>query len=151
MKTTPKYPNLINLVLGDWSHDGHSQTEIITISSTLSKPEIEAAYKKGAKRVGVDVVKDVAADYEDGGLLVEDWKRFEKAGMKLEDLFANQVDLEYTQEELENADPIGFPIYHDEFVRLYCFLVSKGNDGFQYQIEEDANPNINIGGYGLFS
>jgi hypothetical protein len=48
-------------------------------------------------------------------------------------------------------DDKGFSIWTDSFAKIYLFIVSCGNVEFQYHIEENDSPNINIGGYGLFT
>jgi hypothetical protein len=145
----PTFPNMVNLVLGDWSHDGHSMTETVTISCNLDKKALESAYKKGTKKLGVDVDEDVASDYEDSTISFENWQKFAAAGMTLEQLFDdNDYDVKESTEAVDNEE--AFNIYHSAFVKLWLFTAKQGNPEFEYTIEEDNSPNINIGGYGLF-
>lgn len=147
--STPKYPHMVNLVLGDWSGDGHSMTETVTIRSNLDKKALEAAYKKGAKKLGVDVEDDVASDYEDATISVEQWQKFADAGMTLEQLFDGaEYETKEAQEAIDDEED-NFGIWCDAFSRLWLFTAKQGNPEFEYTIEKDDSPNINIGGYGL--
>lgn len=135
--------HIISLVLGDWSGDGHSKTDIVNISSNLSKKEIEKAYSLGTKKIGFDLINDVCADYEDNNLSAEHWEILKKFGYKEDNIPGDPVD--------EKDDHAGILVWSDGFVDLYLFIVKLGNDTFQGKIlEEKDNPTIRIGGYGLF-
>jgi hypothetical protein len=131
--------HIIILVLGDWSHDGHGKSSIVTIRSNLTKPEIEAAYREGIKKVGISFVEDIGSDYDDyGGCTIEteDCEKLEEAG----------IDTTEVEE-----DPNGsYRLYEEGFVKIYLSLVKLGNPKFKWdRVSYDEN-HIRIGGYGLF-
>jgi hypothetical protein len=132
--------NIIILVLGDWSHDGHSKSSIVTVRSNFTKPEIEEAYRKGIKKVGVSFIEEIGADYEDyGGCTIteEDCEKLEDAGIDTSD-----VDDDYSGS--------GYRLYEDGFVNIYLSLVKLGNPNFKWERISDEENHIRIGGYGLF-
>jgi len=53
---------LICLVIGDWSGDGHCQTDTVIVESSNSKAETESAFKKGDEKDGLS---SVCEEYED--------------------------------------------------------------------------------------
>jgi hypothetical protein len=149
--SSKKFPHMVNLVLGDWSQDGHNLTHTVTITSNLDKKALMSAYKKGVKKLDLDVQNEVAEEYEDGSLSIEQWKKLEAAGMTLEQLFANEKwEFDEAKEALENKED-SFGVSYESFSRIWLFTVKQGNPEFEYEIEEGESPNINIGGYGLFS
>ena len=134
----------ITLVLGDWSHDGHSISHNEYIKSNIPPEQVENAYEIGKKVIGVDLVENVAAEYEDGSLRFEDFKKFIDIGFLNFGFELNEDDLKNLEKE-EDIEYMGT----DLFVALYLFTVHIGNDKFKYEISEEVN-SINIGGYGLF-
>ena len=138
--------NIISLVIGDWSGDGHSQSNTIVIKSNLDKKAIEKAYKKGTKKLGFDFIKDIAADYADQNLSKERLDVLLKHGLKTKDL-----DLDFDLKRKEYEEGPGVNIWHDDYVEIYLFIVKLGNEEFKYELlEGDVNPTIHIGGYGLY-
>lgn len=138
--TMKKKRLIFELVVGDWSDDGHGKTDKFLIYSNFSKEQILAAYKKGAMMLGVDVTRDVCHKYEDSYLENEQWKKFEAAGMTLHELFQD--------EEFETDIDSKFCIYTDSFVRLWLFTVKLGDPSFENEFVRFSD--IHIGGYGLF-
>ena len=55
----------INLIVGDWSGDGHTVTETVTISSNCSVDSIRLAYKEGSEILGFDLSETVCREFED--------------------------------------------------------------------------------------
>jgi hypothetical protein len=119
--------NIITLVMGDESGDGHGQTATLLLLSNLTSKQIEAAYKKGAKKLGIDVKANVASEYEDRIICAHDLKKFTDAGMVW-------------------TDDATF-LWTDSFPKLYLFTVKVGNPAFEYK--EVKGGKISIGGYGL--
>ena len=117
--------NTINLVIGDWSHDGHEKTETVTVSSNLTIKEIEKAFKIGVNKLGFDITK-CCEDYEDHVLPKKANDALKKAGFK-------------------GVDEEGY--FYETFADIYLFTVKQGDDSFKYKIV--TNQTINIGGYGL--
>ena len=129
--------HIIELVVGDWSGDGHCQTATHSIRSNLSKKEILYAYEKGQKISGIG---EICTEYEDALLSKE----------ALEKLLSLGVPVEIFNDEIEE-DGIAY-ISVDEYVFIYLFIAGLGEPHFKYEfVEKDHLPHINIGGYGLFS
>jgi hypothetical protein len=120
---------ILSLLMGDPSGDGHGQTGTLLLLSNLSAKEVEKAYKKGAKKLGIDVRKDVAAQFEDRTISASDLQKFKDAGMAWE----GDADFLWT----------------DSYAKLFLFTVKVGDPTFEYQEVKDAT--VEIGGYGLFS
>ncbi len=138
----------INLVVGDWSGDGHQLTETISVKSNLMTEDIEIAHEIGCKKLKINF-KNLCRNYEDSQVPKDVWQKFTKAGLTLKDLENNWTSVEDLEEMLEDEGCL--VIGPEIFAALYLFLAKQGNHLFEYSILED-NPNvIKIGGYGLFS
>jgi len=127
--------NIINLVIGDWSDDGHGKTHTVTVKSNLLKENIDRAYLEGVKKIGVDI-SEYCEDYEDTLVPMEALKKLETAGFDLYTLDGYGEDEE-------------FGIWYEDFAKIWMFIAKTGNPDL---ILVPADPNsINIGGYGLFT
>jgi hypothetical protein len=136
----------ISLTLGDWSRDGHNQTDQIIIKSNRTTEQIKKAYKKGVKLVGFDFSEEVASEYEDNRIREEELEKLRTAG------YTQELDDEYTKDELgEFADLAGTAaLSSDTFAEIYLWIAKRGDPSFEYEVAVDHTCNINIGGYGLF-
>ncbi len=132
-------PHMINLVVGDWSHDGHSMTEQATIKCNLEKKDLEKAYEKGSKKVGFDLTEEVCADYEDMSMPAEIVEKLKAAGIDA---------LEYAEKD-EDEEDLSFAYNWEAFVELWLRIARLGNPELKYEMSSSESPNINIGGYGL--
>jgi hypothetical protein len=126
----------INLVVGDWSKDGHNQSESVTIRTNLKLQEVQAAYNKGVKKIGFDLLKNCCHDYEDNVIQPQFVEKLKSSGYK----FDENDDLD---------DEEGWFVDTDIWVELYLFFVKTGNPDFEHEIISD-NESIKLGGYGLF-
>jgi hypothetical protein len=122
---------ILELVVGDWSHDGHNQTETYSIECNLGKKALESAYAKGAK-IAFDL-KEHCCDYEDSQLPTELWNKLIALG------FDNEPET-----GLEEAVYIEPDVYLD----IYMFIAKLGNPKLDWSMATDSR--ICIGGYGLF-
>ena len=130
------------LVIGDWSHDGHCQEETYMISSNLTRDEISDAYEKCVNKIGINLTKDIAGNYENNMILKDDINKFISAGHVVSD--------EYFKEQLAENKNKEYWLEPKVFFDLYLFTVKAGNSKFKYKIIDEDCPIINIGGYGLF-
>lgn len=128
--------------MGDWSHDGHSQTEVVTIKSTLTVYELKDAYKKGASIVGVDLQKDVARNFEDSHLEKSYYEKFKEAGLLT---WKTDTDLSWLDDGDDEVD-VDY-LEYNSYLHLYLFTVFVGNNKFDYDVIRNI---VDIGGYGLF-
>lgn len=131
-----KHDYTINLVVGDWSRDGHNQFDNVSINSNVDVKAIEKAYAKGTKIVGFDWSKEVAAKYEDNVIdaqKIETLKKFNHPGL-------------YNEEDDGSAklyDP-------DEFAQTYMFIACLGDPSIVWSFVEMTKHQIKIGGYGIY-
>lgn len=128
----------IELTLGDMSGDGHGRSKSFLIQSSLNKKELQDAYEKAVKKTKVDLVNSVAIDYEENTISEKFFKKLQKAGVKLDDLFFEDEDgdIDYQFSEYE--------IFAELYLRMAKLIVPE----FTYSFIE--LPRIRLGGYGLF-
>ncbi len=122
----------INLIVGDWSGDGHTITENVTISSNCSVDSIRLAYKEGCKILGFDFSETVCREFEDRFVPEEIVEKLAEHGIKV------KLDEVIDKYELDTKS----------YTSLYLQIAKLGNDGFNYYIV--SGQTINIGGYGLY-
>ncbi len=141
--------NKIGLVCGDPGGDGHSIKETYWIESNLSESEMIKAYKKGAKKLGTDLVEHICEDYQDrtvpGEFLVQ---LVESGAITEEDL----RELEGVKDEPEWSLGDDLEIWgEDDFALLYLAVVGLGNNAHLWApVKHEDFPTIEIGGYGLY-
>lgn len=121
----------INLIVGDWSGDGHEKTEVFIIESNLSPDEIKDAYAKGSKILGFNLIRKVCIEYEDNFI-----------PFSIAKILNSHLNTEF------NIDGQLSLVIPKQWVDLYLKIVHLGNDSFKYGYI--AGVDINIGGYGLF-
>ena len=125
----------IKIVCGDWSSDGHGMTDSITIESNLSHKEIEEAYKRGAKEIGLDFRQDVARQYEDN--------KMSQAQMDL--LRSHNI---HTEVDEWYGEPGYYSLDPEVYIEIFLEICKIGNYNFNF--EEIKTKDVHIGGYGLF-
>lgn len=145
-----KLNHIVNLIVGDWSADGHGLTEIITIHTNLSKKDIESAFKNGSRKINIDFENNLCSEYGDNTIDKEEWNKFIVAGLKLENLDGlENWAIKGIENDLKMQGKVH--VWSELFAHLYLFVVKLGNVDFQYKFSEHDTSNINIGGYGLFN
>jgi hypothetical protein len=127
----------IILRLGDPSEDGHGKTCEFNYVFNKSKDEIFSAYKEGAKKIGFDLINEVAVEYEDRIIAEKHLKKLKKKGFNL-------VNLENIEENFSG----GISLSDKDFVRIFLFFVEVGDPLITYK-KLDCDV-LDIGGYGLF-
>lgn len=143
--------HIVNLVVGDWSHDGHSITETVTVATNVSRVQLYKAYKTGAAKVGLDLEEEVAADFEDNLVQIEQWRKLEAAGLTLESVFNSKTCYELKNARQALAAGLPFHVYVEDYARIWLFIAQLGNPDVQYKVKPVDIATINIGGYGLLS
>lgn len=130
------------LTVGDWSGDGHSRSDSINIECNLTVKELQAAYKAGAKKVKLDLTKDVAEDYEDCYIRADELAKLRKHG------YSN--DHEVSVEDTGDKDPELYRIdNYEAFADMWLFIAKVGNPKLVCKVAS-ASASIHIGGYGLY-
>lgn len=121
---------LICLVIGDWSGDGHCQTDTVIVESSKSKAETESAFKKGDEKYGLS---SVCEEYEDSTIP-------EKLILQLKDYLPWNFDESLSYEDF-SASP-------EEYADLWIAVARSADPELELNIVEI--PWIGIGGYGCY-
>ncbi len=130
--------HIITLIVGDWSHDGHEETDSFVYESSLSQKELEAAYTAGSKILGFDLSADVCKDYEDSNI----------SRKHVDMLTAHGIECEGYEEYHPGNDSV--LLEPELFADLYLQICKLGSPTFVYNPVPSNVTCINIGGYGLF-
>ncbi len=115
---------LINLMVGDVSHESHCITETILIESSLTKPDINRAYRVGTRIVGFDFCAQFGR--EECMLPKETCKKLLKAGYCMD---IGNEDEELYLESQTYADiflficKLGIPDFKYSFVDTQKYLL----------------------------
>lgn len=164
----------ITIEVGDWSRDGHNQSDVFVYKCNYSQSDVEKAYLEAVKN-GVPDVTTQCEEYEDNALgyeFVMDWigkansthpsllplcqKIFQCSYLGEE---GTQIDSEDTlhKERLEAlSEEFGYDLQaHDgridseDFVAVYLYIASTVLTDLKYDVANREYP-LRIGGYGLF-
>lgn len=136
----------IQLEVGDWSLDGHSQTKYVYIESNLSISAIVTAFQIGAARLNLisphghdTTYLNICDEYADSRLSRDEYARLVTLGIlpPVED-----SDYGFNQDGSVAMDV-------ESYADLWLRVVAYANPTFVYTVESDT-PEIHIGGYGLF-
>lgn len=125
---------IVRVVLGDWSDDGHGKTETYVIKTNLSGKELEKAFKAGVKKSGFDITEH-CGDNEDYAIPDDLYDYFEKAGVVFDSI---------------QDEPGNHFCCTDDFFHVYMKTCEIGNDTLKWSVEKNYDNEIRIGGYGLF-
>lgn len=128
---------LLQLQVGDWSCDGHEQSEEFLIKSNISMAQLKKAYNKGSKVLDFDLIANYCVSYEENKLSA-------KFGERLQEI----IDVDETFEKDKDGN-----LYVTPNTWLSCILAvcKVGNKTFQYKLVTVDRDNCwTIGGYGLF-
>jgi hypothetical protein len=154
---------IIELVVGDWSRDGHNQSESFTFNTNMPASEVAKAYKKGCEIVGFDLSKDIASDYEENRIGWDNLQTLRSFGLP-----EGSLDDETTPEQskkqnemwqntsyLKNSpnatrDWSGACLSPETFCNIYLFIAKLGNPELEYKPALTYSDKLTIGGYGLF-
>jgi len=137
-----------NMTAGDWSNDGHGQTETQLVHTDLTYADVETAFaalNTMLKSKYKFTMKDVCCNYEDNKLTDEQRDAFIEMGIDLTQL------CEIYDEDDENEDDIVYALDSTGFVDLAIALLNFQNPLLNVrQGKASKRKQLNIGGYGLF-
>lgn len=136
MKTEMLYQ--INLVLGDWSDDGHGKTQTKTVRCNLTLEELEKAYIRGSEIVGFNLCDEVAVEYGDSTLEAPYVAMLKEHGCNF-----------LPDDALEKDGSCC--LYGELFANIFMFVCERGADPELAWEFSKENTNYHIGGYGLFN
>lgn len=129
--------NRMNLVLGDWSNDGHGKFDKILVEVNHTVEEVRAAYLKSVETTGLDFAEKVASEYESHMVIDSNVaETLEKHGIKCDDIALESPE----GDSLNDIDK-----YEDgdtKFTRLFFDFVKLSLPDLTYKEITDI-PNIN--------
>lgn len=139
-----------SLVIGDWSKDGHNQSEFVYFEHNKTEEEIKNAYLKACKKIGVQLhdhkKNSILSDYEESSISKEIYDKLVNSGVNME---AIELDDPCEDEYAFNSDSVAL---------LFLEMVKVTLPDFEYKITEQEKPingfwsdgfNHSIG-YGVF-
>jgi hypothetical protein len=137
---------LIELVVGDWSKDGHNQMDkyVVQVLGVDSAEELESAYNIGCKKVGLGTLQQYCRGYEENDFPVEFIRIIDKlaVGFGFVDAIEFYESASVIEGELTSLDP-------DSYVLCYLVLARFGNPDIRFDIQRGSF--LHIGGHGLYS
>lgn len=122
----------INLRIGDMSGHGHDKVDVYAIIANKSPGALTAAYKKGTKKLGLDIIKDLCANDQETSIGDAHWEILMKSP-----LFPATIIEDRTW------------LTRDEWVSLYMAVCTLGDPTLKWKYALKASW-IDIGGYGFF-
>lgn len=149
--------NTVQLIIGDWSDDGHGKTDTVVVRSNLDARGIEAAYQAGLKKLAEDYDGDFYLDmdnlcdeYEDSSLPAKLRNYFVSRELLDVDMESEAFGYDYSTDWEYDPDADG-TMDSDSFANLYISIARYGDPLLVIERVSDAyDMRINIGGYGLF-
>lgn len=137
------FEHSVALEVGDWSGDGHGQSEVVHFGCTHSRQDVEKAYKKGSKALGVDWTS-ICEEYEDSIVPTNVARILNPILPKIDNKedFLAPYDPE-DEEEGYSLDDGAF-----DFATIYMWIAKHGNPEIEFEM--NTFRTIKIGGYGLF-
>lgn len=143
--------NKYEIVLGDWSGDGHSISERYLISTNKTNHEITLAYEQACQKVGWNF-HDLCEDYEDNVISTEKLEQMESVlGMNVfnSDIFNSDIDID------KNEDGDGYCFYSDSYLKLLLAFIKSQDPDLILEVVVDKTAKLIVKhcsfGYGLFN
>lgn len=131
-------PNGVELIVGDWSMDGHEKVDRFLICSSLDKASLNEAFATASKKIGFNFSYEVADDYEDN--------LFPKEYIDL----LRERGIEFTLSDEDSANDDGsVALQPKDFVNVWLAIAAFGNPSLKYNLIQPSTQ-IGIGGYGLY-
>jgi len=139
-----------NIVVGDWSNDGHGHTDTQLISTVMTFSDIEHAWNDINRQMddtyGFNLY-NICEEYEDWFLTKKQSDAFTAMGINLDEVAEDVSD--YSGAEGRDAEyAMGSDNYVELIIRLFnihnpLLAVSRTKNG--------KKKELHVGGYGLFS
>ena len=137
----------IKLVIGDWSKDGHSQSEEVFINCNKTKEELNAYYRKSCLLAKVQFTEN-----ENLTGLELDWQVFNKHKILVE--YGRNTITDFQKDLLIQAGIKEEDLIADEassLVNLFLKFIKLTLPDLEWEITTSDIPTWNTGiGYGLF-
>ena len=137
---------LFNIVIGDYSDDGHGKYETVTLKLTaddLSDGALQEAFQKTNEEVGTDLY-DLCADYEDGSISKELYEHLKELGFTFSDDEYGHPTIYVESEDEAIGFLTGEEVYFSA-AELAGWWVARNLKNGSYEIVESKLPNL-VGG-----
>ncbi len=140
-KKSDKMETKFKVVIGDWSKDGHNQSEQYLFECNASIPDVKNAYKKAVKICKVSLHRDagdpdpILARYQDSKI----------PGPKVFALKILGVNFDFLSREDDIDEEEDGSLYFntEDVAYLFMEMVRTQIDGFTYKRVNDEIPVIN--------
>lgn len=140
------------IVLGDWSEDGHGKTDTYFIQSAKKLNELQKTYENFVEETnycfdnryhsGKKLTKFLT-DYGNFTIKMQDFKQI--IGQHYEE-YKNKTDHECIEDDDEKVY-----FYPDSFMDFFIFLMNKRSPALELKVINNEIPTWNTGmGYGLY-
>lgn len=155
------------LILGDWSKDGHGQTQNYIVDHNLeSSAALNQAHVKGCQILGIDFEENVADSYEEPYISEDDLEALiehkiieevpevdkTKVYQKGNTYWRLAVPTQFSYVDWISEDGSKGAIDESLYAALWMAIAQLGEPTLVYtQVNKDRTNELKIGGYGLFS
>ena len=121
--------------VGDWSNDGHGQTDVFFLKSSETAQDLNAAFKAGVKVIGHDVTS-MCDGYEDNTIPEEVAQAFIDVGVEFDEPYEGEVW-----------------VGPENIMDMVIATIKAGNPNITLEIVncEDLAHTIGSVGYGCYS
>jgi hypothetical protein len=133
-----------SLVIGDYSNDGHNQSDTFSFRCSHNDDAIYKAYASACKRSGVKL-EDILEEYDDSSISEDIMKDLVDIGVRLDVLDVELYEGEYI-------------FYPESVALLFLEMVRSQLEGFAYEMVKASpclngwNPKLSLQfGYGVYS
>lgn len=144
--------NVYKIVLGDWSCDGHNQSEEVIFQTNKTNKEIGKAFEKAKKLAGVSfdcndhTGVQLVTEYEDNKIPKSIESHFEKIGINI----AKDI-MEWTKKDIEEDEADDYYIEPTQLAELMLLMAKSQLSDLEYKIIDFGEISQMKGaGYGLF-
>lgn len=154
--------NVVDIVIGDWSEDGHNQSEKVSVEINCTVTEMQEAYKASCTKMGFQFhgaeafgspnftgktnPRCLICEYEDKSVPDDVIDIMEKHGL-------DDENVSFFREE-GSFDGV------KHVVKILLWFITQGREGFEAEVVENTIPvfngywtdnDMNIGiGYGIY-
>lgn len=124
-----------NLTIGDWSNDGHNQTEVYVVEiPDQFKDVLKSNFESNVKRIGFDPT-ELAQEYEDSSISEDEIEALRRTGFDFEKAVTKYSDYPIYIDNRQIAGP-------DGMLAILMHFIGYGLEGFTYEVISDSFPQL---------
>ena len=147
MANTPELTHSFTLTVGDYSRDGHNQSDTTLFKANKSLADIKKSHGMASKLHSM-YLEHQCEEYEDSRLKPAFVTKARAAFHAMPEALGMSC-LEVVEEDGETDEDAGY-IDSGEFCDLYLFIAKLVDPDLEWKEQVGTAANENIGGYGLF-